>query len=781
MKELTPNPHLASFESFRVDLRTEEISKNGVRIRLPGQSFQILALLLERRGELVTRQEIQSRLWPNDTVVEFENSINAAMKRLRAALGDSAEQPRCIETLARRGYRWVAAVEWSEASSPAAGTSLAAADADAGRGFARRHARLLVVSAAVLIIATVCGGAYLFSHRAPALISKDSIILAEFKNSTGDAVFDGTLRQGLAAELEQSPYLDILSDEQIVESLRLMSQPGGTHVTHEVAREVCRRTGGAVMLDGSIAQIGNQYQVILTAFECATGARVGSVQAVASDRNHVLGALGSAGATMRAKLGESLASIAKFNAPLEEVTTPSLEALQAYTLGWQAELRGDETAAADSFASAIALDPEFAMAYATLGRAYGGRGESGLAAVNIQKAYGLRERVSAHEKFYISAQYEMNVTRDLEKANQILRLWTESYPRDVIPVGELGWDDTALGRYDESLSAAGRARQLAPALEMPYELQAYSYLELDRWEEARNILEQAKARGIDSAPLHELGYAIAFLAGDRAAMARELEWTAGKPGTEDVLIDFESDSMSYEGHLVAAKELTERAVASARRAGANERAEGYLAAAALREALVSDAGEARRGAAVVQASSDREAHVAVALALALTGNIAQAQKLAANLAQRSPQDTVVQFNYLPTLLAAVALGQRSPAKAIARLQAAVPYDFGTPSYLSLCSVYLRGEAFLAAHRGSEAAGEFQKILDHRGVSLNGPGPIRALAQLQLGRAYALQVDTDKARAAYQGFFTLWKDADPDIPVLIAARAEYANLKTTDSH
>ena len=779
MKEVVLSSYLARFESFEVNLRSEELRKDGDKIKLPGQSFQILAMLLERPGEVVMRREIQNRLWPNDTVVEFENSINAAIKRLRAALGDSADQPRYIETLARRGYRWIVPVEWTESPTVPAGVLSSAHTAEAaGTVFGKRRGPPFIFSAALVVAAAIAFSSYFFTHRTPKLIPKDPIILADFTNTTGDSVFDGTLRQGLLAQLQQSPFLNMLSDEQIAGTLRLMSQPAGTRFTHELARQVCQRTAGAAVLEGSIAQVGSQYQLILSASDCSTGALLGSGQSVASDKNRVLGALDSAASMIRAKLGESLASIQKFNTPLEEVTTPSLEALQAYTLGWQAYVNGDEPAAFGSFERAISLDPNFAMAYAALGTAYGGAGETGLAAANNQKAYDLRERVSEREKFYISSHYEMNATGDLEKASQVFKIWAQSYPKDVVPVEDLGWDYTAIGQYDESLAEARQAVDLAPNLELPYELLAYSYLELDRFDEAATVLRQGKERGIDSPALHNLAYGIAFVRGDTAEMLGESAWAAGKPGIEDVMIDFQSDAAAYLGHLEEANDLTARAAVSARHAGAKERAAGYLAVAALREALVNEARQARiEAASAVQASSDQEAQVPAALALALSGDLARAQKLADALSERFPQHTVVQFNYLPTIRAAIALRQKSPAKAIADLQVAAPYELGTPGVtFGLCPVYVRGEAYLAAHRTREAGVEFQKILDHRGIALNGPGTIAALAHLQIGRAYAMQGNTAEAVAAYRDFFSLWKDADPDIPILIAAKSEYAKLR-----
>ena len=654
------------------------------------------------------------------------------------------------------------------AAHAAAGALPSAQAIEAREDASRRRLRPLFVSAAVVVAASIAASTYLFTHRAPKLTSRDPIILADFTNTTGDAVFDGTLRQGLASQLEQSPYLDVLSDEQIAGTLRLMAQPAGARLTHELARQVCQRTGGAAVLDGSIAQIGSQYNLVLNAENCSTGARLASAQAVAIDKDHVLGSVGSVASAIRAKLGESLASIQKFNSPLEEVTTPSIEALQAYTIGWQTHLRGDQSAAASSFQRAISLDPNFAMAYAALGTAESSR-----------KAYDLRDRVSERERFYISSHYEEDVTGDLEKVIQVRKLWAQTYPRDMVPLGRLSWDYAAVGRYDESLPAARRALEVAPDVLLPYEALAESYLDLDRLDEAAAVLQQAKARGIDSLSLRQTAYQLAFLREDTAGMAREVAGTAGQPQAQRAMDDMQLDTAAYRGQFADADDFTARLVASAARE--KDEAGVYLAEAALREALVGNVAKARqRALAALQASSDQEAPVTTALALALAGNIAKAQELVEIIAKRAPQDTLIQFNYVPTIRAAIALEQKSPTEAIAHLQAAAPYELGDVAYLSefldLCPVYVRGEAYLAAHRGSEAKGEFQKILDHRGVARNGPGPIGALAHLQIGRAYAMQGDTANAKAAYQDFLSLWKDADPGLPILQQAKAEHARLR-----
>ena len=803
MKESVQSPYLARFESFEVNLRSGEVCKNGERIKLPDQSFQILAMLLVGAGEVVLRHEIQKRLWPNDTVVEFDNSINAAIKRLRVALGDSADQPRYIDTLARRGYRWKLPVEWIELgqvdSSPSRLIGIAEAPvgsdfsptasaptavlssprtAEASGTASKKHRWPFAAGAAVAVAAAIAAGAYFLTQRGPKVTSKDPIIIADFINTTGDPVFDGTLRQGLASQLQQSPYLDILSDEQLAAKLRLMGQPAGARLTHELARQLCQRTGGGVVLDPSIAQVGSQYDLVLNAVNCSTGGLLGSTQAVASDKNHVLGALGSVASSIRRKLGESQASIQKFDTPLEDVTTSSLEALQAYTLGWQADLNGDQAAAVGSLERAISLDSNFAMAYALLSTSYFNLNEPSLASENLKKAVELQDRVSDREKFYISLHYELQVSGNLEEAAQAAELWARIYPRDPVPVNNLAVSYLMRGQYERALVPALRSVELAPDSAVMYANLLESYMSLGRLDETAIALQQARARGIESVLIYSAAYELAFLEGDAAGMARETAGAVGKPRIEDLFFDYESNTAAYAGHLVEANDLTARAVASARQVGEKETAALYLAEAAARQALVGNMAEARRQAmAALRTSNGRHAEAMAALALALAGNLEQAQKLASDLAKRFPQDTIAQFNYLPTIRAAIALRQNFPARAISDLEAASPYELGTPAlliFLDLYPVYERGQAYLALHQGAAAAAEFQKILDHPGIAFN--EVISPLAHLGLAHAYVLEGDTTKAKAAYQDFLTLWRDADPDVPILNHAKAEYGKLR-----
>jgi eukaryotic-like serine/threonine-protein kinase len=702
-----------------------------------------------------------ARLNP-DLPPELERIINKALEKDRKLRYQSAAEIRTDLQRLKRDSDSVRAT--------------AATAAEAGLKPAQKSTWVrwaMVTGAAIVVIGLVVGGWLFFSRKAHALTDKDTIVLADFDNKTGDPVFDGTLRQGLSVQLEQSPFLSIISDQQIQQTLRMMDQKPDAKLTPEIARELCQRTGSAVVLNGSVAEIGTQYLLTLKAVNCANGELLSSTEAQASDKNHVLDALGKATSQIRNKLGESLSTVQKFDTPLEQATTPSLEALQAYSLGRKASAGADWVGAVPFFQRAIRLDPNFAMAYARLGTSYANFGETNLGAENTRKAYELRDRVSEAEKFYIESHYYQHVTGNQESARQSYELWAETYPRDWLPLPPLYVVYSVLGQYEKSLAEAREAFRLNPASAMNSANVVISYVNLDRLEEARTAATEAEARKLDSPELRGILYQLAFLQDDAAGMAQQVAWAAGKPGAEDVLLGLEADTAAYSGRLGHARELSRRAVASAERAEEKEVAGSYEADAALREALFGNAAEARqRSAAALVLSNGRGVHFGAALALAFAGDAVRAQTLADDLDKRFPEHTIVQFNYLPTIHAQLALNHKDSSKAVDALLKAAPYELGSVG--GLYPTYVRGEAYLVVHKGIEAAAEFQKILDHRGVVVN--SPIGALARLQIGRAYAMHGDTAKAKAAYQDFLTLWKDADPDIPILIAAKAEYAKLK-----
>jgi len=643
---------------------------------------------------------------------------------------------------------------------------------------ASTNKRLAIGAAATagLIVAAI--GGYFFMHRRPKLGEKDTIVLADFTNTTGDAVFDGTLRQGLAVQLEQSPYLSLISDERTQQTLKMMGQAPDARLTPEISGEICQRTSSAATLTGSIAQIGSQYTIILKAVNCANGETLASAEAEAPDKNHVLDALGKAASEMRGKLGESLSTVQKFEKPLREATTSSLEALQAYSRGRQLIGANDFAASIPILQRAIQLDPNFAMAYAVLGTSYANIGEVGLAAENARKAYELKDRVSEVEKFYIESHYYEMATGDLDKARQTFKLLAQNYPRDETAPTNMGVIDVVLGDYDDSLKEAQDAFKLNPS-GLNYSNLISAFITLNRLDEAKALSQEAQAKKLDSGYLRIAIYQIAFLQNDKTAMAQQVAWSGGKTGVEDVFLAMEADTAAYTGQFHKARDFARQAAASAERADEKETAASYLAQAAHREALVGNSNLAQGGAAAALGlTNSREVQFLAAMAYAAGNDASKAQTLVDDSKKRFPEDTLAQFIEIPTIEGQIALAHRDWSKAVEILQSSSRYELGllgpggaTPA---LYPVWVRAEAYRMAGQGANAVREYQKILDHRGAVAN--GIIGALAHLGLGRAYALQGDTGKARVAYQDFLALWKDADPDIPILIAAKAEYAKLK-----
>jgi eukaryotic-like serine/threonine-protein kinase len=638
----------------------------------------------------------------------------------------------------------------------------------------------LIIAAVVLTSASATG--YFYFRPVPKLTDRDTIVLADFSNTTGDAVFDGTLRQGLSVQLEQSPFLSPVSEDQIQQTLHMMDQKPDTKLTPEIAREICQRTTSAAVLNGSIAQIGTQYLLTLKAISCVNGKSLGSAESRASDKNHVLDALGSTASELRKKLGESLASVQKYDTPLEQASTPSLEALKSFSSGRKVLSTTGPAAAIPFFKHATELDSNFALAYAMLGRTYGDLGESGVAAAYTRRAYELRDRASEAERYFIASSFHITVTGDMDKAEQDCEFWIQAYPRAELPHTFLsGIILPVLGQYDKAAKEATEAVRLNPSFPLSYSLLMYSYIALNHLDKAQATDDQAVEHKLDSSAfLFVPQYQLAFLKNDATGMSRLVERSAGKPGIEDQLLGEEAETTAFYGRLRDAREFSRRAVDSAEREEEKEPAATYSALSGLREALFGNAEEARpRASSAIEKSSGRDVRYASALAFAYARDNQRAQVLAADLAKRFPQDTIVQFNYLPVLRARLALNRGNAADALEALRPAISYELGattssTYGWTGMYPVFVRGEAYLLARQAAEAAVEFQKILEHRGVVVN--EPIAALARLGLARAYVLQGDSVRARGAYKDFLTIWKDADPDIPVLKQAKAEYAKLQ-----
>ena len=651
----------------------------------------------------------------------------------------------------------------------------AADERDAGH-FRMRWKVILPVALTAVVFAL---GGYVYFHRLPKLTDNDTVVLADFTNTTGDPVFDGTLRQGLSVQLEQSPFLSIVSEQQIQQTLQMMGQKPDAKLTPEIARQLCQRTASAAVLNGSIAQIGNPYLLTVKAVNCSNGATLASTEATASDKDHVLDALGKMASEMRHKLGESLSTVQKFDTPLEEATTPSLEALKALSSGKRAT---SPPVAITFYKRAVELDPNFAVAYAWLGVWHTSIGEPTIAAGYTRKAYELRDRASEPERYFVSAIYYKEVPGNLEKAEQTCRLWMQAYPRSEMPHTYLsGGIYPAMGRYDGVISEAKEAVRLKPDNPVLYVFLMDGYMALNRFDEANSAYVQALQRKLYHHYYPASLYRLAFLRNDAAGMRQQVTAAAGQTGVENTLLAYESDTSAYYGRVRESEELTRRAMESAERFDEKEISANYSATSGLREALFGNAGEARRRASVAVAhSTGVDVLYASALASAYDGDTGRAETLIKELNKRFPEGTTVQFNYLPTIRAKLALNRGDSSEALETLRAALPYELGTTTFSGeytwngLYPAFVRGEAYLAAHQGNEATAEFLKILDHRGIVWN--SPIGALARLQLGRAYAMVGDSSKARVAYKDFLTLWKDADPDIPILKQAKAEYAKLQ-----
>ncbi len=660
------------------------------------------------------------------------------------------------------------------------GSSAARLSATTGaRAMVRPGQPWKVFLSAALALTVLAVGSYLYFHRTPKLTGEDMLVLADFANTTGDPVFDDTLKQAISVQLAQSPFLNILSNARTRATLKLMAKAPDSRLAPDVASDLCQRAGGKAYISGSIASLGSQYVIGLQAINCRTGDPLAQEQVTAENKEHILKALGEAATKLREKLGESLSTVEKFDAPLDQATTPSLEALKALSGGVKTLQEKGSAAAIPFFKHAIELDPNFAAAYQALGISYSNLREPGLATENLQKAYDLRDKVSEREKFRISSSYYLLVTGELEKAIQTYELWAQTYPRNSEPFGNLGVDYTYLGQYEKGITASLEDLRLNPGSAAAFTNLVGLYPAVNNLDEARAKYEQAVAHKVDNPFLHGNRYGAAFLENDAAEMQRQVDAAMGKPG-EDVLLSFASDTEAFYGRLGGARRLSQRAIESARRSESKETAAAWRMNAALREAEFDNMARSRQEIAPALAEGPtRDVSVLAALAFSRIGDINSAERMARDLAERFPLNTAINRYWLPAIYASIEIRRDNLAKALEDLRTTSLYELGSPLPQfevggSLYPVYIRGQIYLSLHQGKEAAAEFQKFLEHRGVALN--SPLGALARLQLGRAYALQDKTVQSRGAYQDFFRLWKDADPDIPILIAAKAEYAKLK-----
>jgi tetratricopeptide (TPR) repeat protein len=697
-------------------------------------------------------------VWPDTFVEEANLSRNIFM--LRKALGESAQDRRYIVTAPGRGYRLaenVQLVPERELTLVAASHSRVQFESKESRFWPWIAAAVLVLAVAGLLVARI------FQPHGAALKASDTVVLADFTNSTGDPVFDEALRRGLAIQLEQSPFLSLISDQRIQHTLRLMGDSATARLTPDVARGVCERTDSAAVLEGSIAPLGSQYVLGLQARICATGEVLDREQVQAAKKEDVLNALSQIASRFRKRVGESLATIQERNIPLAEATTPSLPALEAYSTGWKLHNTTGTGAALPFMQRAVELDPNFALALATLGREYANIAEFEKSRETTTRAWQLRDRTSDPEKFFIDATYQILAMGNLVQARQTCETWARAYPRNPTPLTMLaGYPNKAASRYEQAIVSARKAIELDPDFAMAYYNLAVNNFYLGRLEEAENTLRRAAIRGLEIDEFLMLEYDIAFLKGDNARMERTAARARERSGADTWVTDKEAFALAYTGHLRQSRVLSQRAIDEAFQNAQPERAALWEVGASLREALFGNRTEARkRAAAALKLPTNSEVEYGAALTMALLVD-SRAGALADDLEKRFPENTAVRFSYLPVLRARIALNRGDPAQALEVLHAAEPYELGATHELigALYPVYMRGEAYLAARNGSEAATEFQKILDH--PEIVGSDPIGALAHLQLGKAFALAGDRIRAKTAFQDFFRLWKDADRDV-------------------
>jgi DNA-binding winged helix-turn-helix (wHTH) protein/tetratricopeptide (TPR) repeat protein len=768
----TPGKELYEFDVFRVDAEREMLLRAGDPVPLPPKAFQILLVLVRNSQEVVTKDNLMKEVWP-DTFVE-EANLSRNIFLLRKALGESPQDHRYILTIPGRGYRLaerVRLVPDREASIVAATRSKIQLEVKETRN---RNWWLGVAALLLLIVGAI--GVWFYGGRKPRLTDKDTIVLSEFTNSTGDPVFDETLRRGLAVQLEQSPYLALISDERMHQTLAFMGQPENAPVKREAARAVCERTASAAFLEGSINSLGTAYVLGLRATSCRTGEVLAEEQGQAARKEDVLGVLGKMASSFRQHLGESLSSVTKYSMPLPDATTPSLDALRAYSLGLKSTFGAAGPAEGiPFFKRAIELDRNFATAYAMIGRIYAELGEANLSAEYTTKAFRLKERTSEPERYFIMMNYEMQVTGNLEKARQAGELWVNAYPRDAHPRSLLSFIYQSLGRADKSIEAGRAAVELDPDTVPGYANLAWAYVLAEQPQRAEEIVSHAASRGLEFPDLYILLYDIAFLKNDEKGMLRAVDMANGKPGAEHWMTAREACVLSYRGRLKEARTLTRRAALLAQKANQSDRAALYLAGLATREALFGNAKEATDAADLaMRISKNRDVLYGAAFAYAWTGAETKATAIIAVLEKRFPEDTFVSDTYVPTVRAILARNHHDVVKADELLRTPAQYELSVPGtwfgfFGVMYPTYVCGMAYLDAHQADKALIEFKKIIEHRGLVAS--DPVGALARLQLVRALLMQGRTKEAKDEYRNVLASWNSADSEAPIIRQAKLE----------
>ncbi len=768
------NRPVYQFGLFKADTESGELLRKGVRVKLQEQPFQLLIFLLENAGEIVTRESVRQRLWPANTFVEFDASLSVAVGKLREALGDDAENPIFIETVPRRGYRFIAPVGGNGTEPPitlAPQVEIVPPPAAVLPQNAVRKRLLLPLSAALILVIAL-GLWYWQRVKGTQLSERASVVIGDFANLTGDPVFDGSLRRATLVELAQSPYLTVLSDSLISDTLQDLGRPPDEKLTPAMARQVCQRASSAAVINGSIELSGGEYLLALDATRCADGGSLGRESATVKSKDKVLASLGVAASNLRRKLGESRDSLKRFDVQVELATTNSLDALKAYQLGVDFRSRDKNAEAIPEFETAIKLDPNFAMAYAQLGSSYSNGGETQQSLASFKKAFELRSRATEPERLYIAGRYYDIVTEELEKASEIYKEWTETYPNEWRAFNGLANDGNLLGRYEMVVPAAKRTVLLAPAHSFGYFNLIVALDGLNRFAEAKTVCAQAAEKGVDAGWLHLALYGIAFAEDDQASADREIQW-AEKHSNFDVLYG-EAEAAAARGKL---KESTQKFQDIAQRSVSSSDAETAGNALAASAEINSQAGRSqeaqRQSEAALKLGTNELILGLSALVNADAKNTSRAQSLLEKLDHDYPLSVFNIGVYGPAVRASLAIARGTSAAEITNLmEPALPYELGQEA--NLVPVYVRGLALLKARDAEGSAHEFQKLLDHRGV--DAASIFVPLSYLGLGRSYKMMGKTEESRKSYDQFFALWKDADPDVPILREAKAEYAKLR-----
>ena len=784
---------LYEFGPFTVDPADRVASRDGTALAMTPKVFDTLVYLIRNRGRLLSKDELLKGIWPDAFVEEVNLAVN--ISTLRKLFGEGPQDGRYIVTVPGSGYRFVAEVSVmiDEQESIKPGEKILANTDSVGSAnqldqpatTAASHSPTSIekssphrnniwigaAAAATALVALIFLYTLRRPHISPGLTAQDFILLADFENSSGESVLDDTLKEGVAVNLGQSPFLNLVVNDRVRETLRFMGRSPDERIESVLAREICQRTGAKAMVSGTVSRLGTAYVVAIEAANCADGTTIAREQVEAKNKETLLPALSRATAKLRGKLGESLGSVEQFGVPIEQATTPSLEALKSYSIGMEQHRRGAEKDAIPFFSHALELDPNFAMALARRGAAYNNLGETTAASEDFRKAYALRANLSEREKLYLTVRFQDATTSDTTKSIETYELWGRLYPRDLQPFDGLAARYQIVGDYEKALTAGLQALQLNPDDYVPYANLAATYEALGRFDEAKRICEQAASVKRDSSYTHRVLYEIAFLHNDKATMQHEVSIAAGTDREDEMLSD-EAFALSSIGKLRQARQLFQRVWSDYERKGLHDHAAYLIAQEGLIEADYGNYAEAKTLAdKSISLAEGIDARSTVAEVLSLSKQQAEARAIADDLRKRFAQHAPLNSATIPTVLAAAAIQDGNPKKGLELLEQAKPYDLS--EFSNLAPAYIRGQAFLQSRSGTEAVVEFHKLLDHEGI--NAASPRHALAELGLARSYAIQGENEKASTTYKQFLSRWAEADSDIPILRQAKSELARL------